>query len=282
MQFKSTEIPIGGFQTDYDDAKYVVFGVEYDRTASYREGCGMAPDIIRETANNLETVDMFTSNDIGLMDIHDMGNLQFTTRENLFQSIREVLTKIRNDSKIPLILGGEHTITAATAHNFKNSLYVMLDAHSDLRESYNGDRWSHACAARRLLDIVDSKQLVQFGIRALSMEENEFAESNNIIRFFSHNHSHEEAKKIVETVNRLGEFYDGVYLTLDMDGFDPAFVPGVGNPEPLGLTTREVFSIISQIKNIVGMDITELNPKYDSSGSSQVVAARLAMHLLSR
>ncbi len=282
MRLSETAIPIGGFQTEYEDADYVVFGVGYDQTASYRSGCGMAPDHIRETANNLETIDPFTGNDIGLANIHDMGNLEFDSREGLFTDIHDLISRIRADSKIPLMLGGEHTITAAIASNYKNSLFVMLDAHSDLREEYNGDRWSHACAARRLLDQVPGNQLIQFGIRAVSAEENEFAKANGVTRFFSHTFSEAQAEMIVDEVNRRSQAFDGVYLTIDMDGFDPAYVPGVGNPEPLGLTTREVFSIVSRIESIVGMDIVELNPKYDPTGVSQTVAARLAMHLLSR
>ncbi|RMG22458.1 MAG: agmatinase [Methanobacteriota archaeon] len=277
--FTDPELPIGGFQAELELAEYVVIGLPFDETASFREGCADAPDAIRYYANNIEPINVFTGRDIAESMICDLGNLTFNRREDLFSKVQSILQQTHD--KTPVLLGGEHTITAAVTERYKNHLFIMLDAHADLRDSYNG-RWSHACTARRVIDSIGAGSMIQFGIRAISREELEFAKEMKISQYFAHEWSPKTEKELLLEVNERIESYDGIYLTLDMDGFDPAYVPGVGNPEPLGLSTREVFSILSKLPKIDGFDITELNPSFDPSGTSQSVAARLALFLMSR
>lgn len=280
--FREVSFPIGGFQSGLDNADYVVLGVEFDETASYREGCNEAPDVIRQAANNLETLNVFNRKDIADSLIHDFGNIVFKERGDLFNSLRHTLGAARRRNQVPMMLGGEHTILAATGQPFKNALFLMVDAHCDLRSSYKENFWSHASAARRLLDVVQGDQLIQVGIRAISAEEIEFAKENNVRIYFSHEYSPSQFEHIVKTLDEQIDSYDGLYISVDMDGFDPAYVPGVGNPEPIGLKPLDVFRLIMSLPSPIGMDICELNPKYDPSGSSAVVAARLAMTLLTR
>lgn len=277
--FNEPDLPLGGFQSSLANADYVVLGLPYDATASFRSGCGDAPDQIRHFANNLEPINIYNGTDIAESMICDLGNLKFENRLDLFDKVNSVLEETKG--KFPLLLGGEHTITAAVTKRFKNHLFLMLDAHGDLRDSY-GDQWSHACVARRIVEDLGEGSMIQFGIRAITNEELEFARKMGVSQYFAHQWNQETEKTFLKEVYEKLESFDGIYLTLDMDGFDPAFVPGVGNPEPLGLTTREVFSVLSKLPQLDGCDITELNPLFDHSGASQSVAARLALFLLTR
>ncbi len=277
--FIPPDYPIGGFQADLEVADYAVMGLTFDATASFREGCGTAPDAIRYYANNIEPINVYTKKDIAESMVHDFGNLIFEGREDLFAKVASILSKTRG--KVPMLLGGEHTITAAVTERFKNHLFIMLDAHGDLRDSY-GDKWSHACVARRIVEELGSGSMIQFGIRAITREELDYAKEMEISQYFAHEWSVKVESELIHEIQERFESFDGIYLTLDMDGFDPGFVPGVGNPEPLGLSPREVFSVLSKLPKFDGCDIVELNPSFDPSGASQSVAARLAHFLLTR
>ncbi len=273
-----TDIPLGGFNASLDVADHFVVGAPLDETASFRSGCGDAPLEIRKMASNLEPVDIYTWSDIADVFVHDFGDIIFENREDLFRKIETLMNTYT--SKTPLMLGGEHTVTAAVANRFKNHLFIMLDAHADLRDSYNGNHWSHACVARRLVEKVGGEHLFQIGLRGITKEEKQFATENGIRQYFSFIWRKHIIEYAVNEIKDLLPSFEGLYLTVDMDVFDPAFVPGVGNPEPLGLTPREIFQILDLLPRYDGMDIVELNPQFDPTGASQSVAARLAMFLL--
>ncbi len=274
-----TDIPIGNFQSEIKNAEWVVLGVPFDETASFRQGCGNAPASIRQFAINLEPVNPFNEKDIAEVFVHDFGDLEFSGREEMFHRIQSIL-RLTSHAK-PMLLGGEHTITASVADRFKNHLFLMFDAHADLRDKYDENVWSHACVARRLVEKIGGENLIQFGLRAVTKQERRFAKESEIMQIFAHDWTRNKEEKLLQEIQERLPSYEGIYLTLDMDGFDPAFVPGVGNPEPLGLTTRELFSFVSKLPRVDGADITELNPKYDNTGCSQAVAARLALVVLS-
>ena len=270
--------PIGGFQSSYDNSEFVVFGVPLDTTASFRSGCALAPTSIREYASNLETVDPYTHRDIAEVLIHDAGDLE----DDYLGKLEKYVAKASMDNKKILVLGGEHSILASVAKSYHKHLFLVFDAHADLRNEYMGDQQSHACAVRRLLDIINPEQLILFGTRAVSVEERKYIEENNISVFWGHTWDKDTERELLSLVEEKLVNLDGLYLSVDMDGFDPAYSPGVGNPEPLGLSARELFSLIQQLPDIAAADIVELNPSYDTSGASSSLAARLAMHILSR
>lgn len=275
---RETDKPIGGFQSSYEDSEFVVLGVPHDATASFRSGCELAPTLIREYASNLETMDPYTDHDIAEILIHDAGDLEGNYLENLELYVK----KVSDDGKKLLVLGGEHSILAPIAKSYPNHLFIVFDAHADLRDEYMGDPQSHACAVRRLLDIIKPDQLILMGTRAVSAEERKYIEDNRIVVFWGHTWDEKTEAKMLELVRERLENLDGLYLSVDMDGFDPAYAPGVGNPEPLGLSSKDFFSLLQGLPDISAADINELNPKYDPSGTTSALAARLAMHILSR
>lgn len=275
---RETDKPIGGFQSSYEDSEFIFLGVPHDATASFRSGCIQAPESIREYASNLETVDPYTQRDIAEVLIHDAGDLE----DDFLANLEQYVMKVSGDKKKLLAIGGEHSILAPIGKSYANHLFLVFDAHADLRDEYQGDPQSHACAVRRLLDFIKPSQLILFGTRAVSSEERKYIKDNNIAVFWGHTWDDKTKTELLELVRARLEILDGLYLSVDMDGFDPAYAPGVGNPEPLGLTPKEFFSLLQKLPDIAAADINELNPKYDPSGTSSALAARLAMHLLSR
>ncbi len=276
--FIPTDFPLGGFQEDITTATSLVFGVPYDQTASFRPGCGNAPSNIRYYSSNIEGINPYTYVDISEVLIHDLGDLIFEDITDLKFKVAKIFNELTKDKEFTLMLGGEHTITSFVPN--KNLLYLILDAHGDLRDTYLGNPFSHACTSRRIVEQNGSEAVIQFGIRALSKEEINYSRSQNITQYYSISHNGKQRDQILKEVESRISSFDGLYLSIDMDGFDPAYAPGVGNPETLGLSPKQVFDLISRLPRINYADITELNPLFDISGISGVLASRLASFLL--
>ena len=282
LQLNDTESPLGGFRANFEDSRYVVFGVPFEKTSTYRKGCQYGPNGLREAAKNIESTNIFNGNDIFDSWVCDLGDITATKRSDIFSQIRAIASSCKLNAKIPLMIGGEHTITSCMGKVFKDALFIIFDAHADLRDSYNNSKWSHACTVRRLLDDVDAERVIQIGLRAFSKEEKAFAISKKIKQFYAMHSIDLLTQEFSNHLTSLQGSYDGIYLSIDMDVFDPAFAPGVGNPEALGLSSWDVFKVLQLLPNLCGMDITELSPKNDVGGISQILAARLAYYLLSR
>ncbi|MFN4132828.1 MAG: agmatinase [Candidatus Hadarchaeales archaeon] len=272
----------GGFDFPYEKADVVFIGAPLDLTSSHRSGYRFAPAKIREASANLETyipsaaVDVFVKHNIS-----DLGDLIFTPTDIIESGrrITEVVRKVVEDGKIPVLLGGEHTITYFSVNAFPEVFVVQLDAHADLREEYLGDRICHATVMRRILDKTAPEKIAQLGIRSWSGEEAEFLKKTK--HFFITTEALLERKN--EAVEQLKRVVGDAptYLTVDLDVLDPAFAPGVATPEPGGLSTADLLMIIREIAklNIVGCDVVELTPPHDN-GTTAFVAARIAYEML--
>jgi agmatinase len=261
------------FADNSEDAHIFFLGVPYDSTTSFRPGTRFAAGAIRQASYNFETYDCFLKKEVtGMTDIGD------TTPTISYGDLTEELSSIlrtQND-RFPIIAGGEHSITPIVARNlkrrFSNLSVVTIDAHMDFRKSYMGSENSHACASRRVSEIVGIDRLMLIGLRSFSREEDE--ESRDLEYYTSF----ETRKRLGEICDRLREL-DQVYLSIDMDGFDPSFAPGVGNPEPYGLRPEEVREIITAVSGkLVGCDIVELCPPYDN-GNTACLAAKLVQEI---
>ncbi len=265
--------------SDYDSARYVIFGVPFDGTSSYRSGSRWGPEAMRKASANFETYNFHFDVDYEELMIHDAGDLEpYSTVDMTLEELALAVEPIVADGKIPIMLGGEHSLTlpcvkACAKYAGDDFGVVVLDAHFDLRPEYGGIKFNHACVSRHILDEV-TKKYVTIGVRSGPKEEWDFARENGI-RFYTPEDVRQKGiKRILEEVREyLG--CSKIYLSLDMDAIDPAYAPGLGTPEPFGLTDVEVREVIHQLAPLcVGFDVMEIAPEYDN-GQSALLGTKL-------
>lgn len=260
--------------SEYPDAKYVIFGVPFDGTSSYRRGSRTAPDAIRFAYRNLESYDVSYGVDFLEVPIADLGDLDESEDvSEVLDQVEHVTRRILSDGKIPILLGGEHSATVGAVRNLKDTLMVIIDAHSDFRESYMGNKYNHACVTKRALGILGPDSIISIGIRSTSKEEYESPQKNQV-RFISANEVRKSGiDSVIEEIRSRNA--SRIYFSIDMDGIDPAYAPGVGTPEPYGLSDVQVRKILNAFsKKIIGMDIVEITPMYDN-GNTAMLGAKL-------
>jgi arginase len=249
-------------------------GIPYDSKSSFMRGPSTAPQKIRECLYSNST-NMFAENGLSIQNdiIKDHGDIEI----NNYFEIADTIGKFLADSNRIVSFGGDHSITypiLKAYSNFHSDIEILhIDAHADLYDILDGDKYSHACPFARIMEESLASRLVQLGIRTLN------------------DHQIEQSRKfgteIVEmkdfTIKKIPAFNLPVYLSIDLDGIDPAFAPGVSHHEPGGFTSRDVISIIQSIKGpIIGADIVELNPIRDSQGITAALAAKLCKEILSK
>ena len=258
----------------YQSSKYVIVGVLFDATSSFRTGSRWAPDAIRRASYNFETYDYEYDIDITEQQFHDAGNIEFGNPYDMIPQVEATISGVFDDGKVPLTLGGEHTISFPCVRALSRSAdigVVILDAHLDFRSEYLGNKYSHASVAKYISDL--SVPLIQIGIRSGTKEEYKLAAEKSTI------YTMDDIGKrgIVHVLNEIEGLLDSdtVYLSIDMDVIDPAYAPGVGNPEPYGLTPLEVRTAIRKLSPVTsGFDIVEVTPDYDM-GMSALLGAKL-------
>jgi len=260
----------------YEDARIALFGVPYDRTCSFRGGSRYAPRAIREASYNFEAYMMDHQRDIREVPVADLGDTPaFGPSAEMVEGVTKMATDVVRAGKIPIVVGGEHSLAPAVVRAFPKDIGVIgIDAHLDFRDQYLEDRWSHACSARRIADHVGVEHVVYMGVRSYSAEEREDLERLGLT-YVSVYDIHDRGvraatERALKSVNR-----DKIYLTIDMDGVDPAYAPAVGNPEPFGLAPLQVKNVIARLApDLVGMDLNEVSPAWDF-GQTTLLAARL-------
>ena len=260
----------------YDAARIVLFGVPYDRTCSFRGGSRFAPRAIREASYNFETFMMDHQRDLADVPVADLGDTAaYGPSADMVGGVTKMASDIVGAGKIPIVIGGEHSLAPAVVRAFPKDIGVIgIDAHLDFRDSYLNDPWSHACSARRIADHVGVEHVVYIGVRSYSREEREDLERLGLT-YVSVYDVHERG--IAAAVDRAlkAVHRDQIYLTIDIDGVDPAFAPAVGNPEPFGLTPLQVKKLIGMLApHLVGMDLNEVSPAWDG-GQTALLGARL-------
>ncbi len=273
-------------RASFDEARFVLLGVPFDRTTSFRPGARFGPDSIRQHSWNFESFDLETGVDLAEVAAHDLGNTEeFGNAEEMVRSVREEIRPIYRAGKIPIVLGGDHACAPPSVEAYPDdapSLGILyLDAHLDFRASYLGDARSHACSSRRMLEKVGAENIVVLGVRSVSKEE---IEENRAIGmgFVT---AHEVARDgIRSSVDRaLAQLRtERVYISLDIDVIDPAYAGATGTPEPFGLTPRDVkLAIDAAAPRLAGLDIMEVSPPFDQ-GNTSALAARLAREAMVR
>lgn len=265
-----------------------LIGYPFDGTASFRKGAVYGPEAIRDVSEGIEAYSPYLNLDLEkLENFYDLGDLEVKGKDEKSyltanQAYRNLLA-MRNlelqahDLKI-IALGGEHSISYAFIREalkaYPDMLLIHLDAHADLRDGYLGDHYSHASIIRRVLDHFGPKhELIQYGIRSGTQEEFEWMQEY---------HSLSTSRK--DFLQKIQQVSDDrpLYLTLDLDYFDPCYFPGTGTPEPGGEDFHSFISLVKilKTKNLIGADVVELAPNIDSTGNSSVFAAKVVRELV--
>ncbi len=288
LPFEYDHVSVGHYggttptMTDFEHARVVILPIPLDRTTSYVPGTRNGPHEILVASSHMELWDEETETDVHSIGIYTMPEMElpFSSMDEIVREIRRVTAELVNRGKFPVILGGEHSITgpavAAVAAKYPGLSVLQIDAHADLRDTYMGTPHNHACAMRRVLEYARTTQV---GIRSLSPEEAAAAPTLPTEIFYDFNmRLHEDW--IERIVDSLGE---QVYITIDVDGFDPAIMPATGTPEPGGLGWYEGLALLRRVieaRTVVGCDVVELSP-IPGNVAPNFLCAKLVYKILS-
>ena len=262
------------------DPVAIVFGVPFDSTHSYKPGTRFGPDAIRDAFNNIEIFHTQFQLDLESTNIEDLGNTIHTVvAEKMLEMVQKITTELLQRNKQLIILGGEHLITLGTYMSFpKETGYLVFDAHYDLRNEFADIKLSHASYLRRIVEKRGAENIVHIGARAFVKEELAFLTENKIKTISDKDIREGNGPRLIKDAISI---FDKIYTSFDLDVLDPAFAPGVGNPESVGITSRELFDMIHSLgdKQITGVDIVELNPTHDN-GATASIAAKIMSTML--
>lgn len=256
-----------------------LFGCPLDQTSTFRSGSDRAPESIREASDSIETYSPFLDRDLIDYRFADLGDIDFSNAdlETCLERIESFCSTILNHGAKPVALGGEHTVTLPIVHGLNkvchDFLVIHLDAHTDLRDTYEGASLSHATVIRRVVDLIGPERLIQLGIRSGTREEFVWMKQNGTLYQWDKG----SEKSLLKRLNNCE-----VYVTLDLDVLEPACLPGTGNPEAGGWFYDDLerfIKILTSVK-LIGADVVELNPGLDKSGMSSVLAAKIVRELL--
>jgi agmatinase len=265
--------------SSYKNSSVLVLPVPFDKTSSWIKGSDKGPQAIINASRNMELYDIETDSEVYKEGIHTAKAITAANAQTMVDKVRQQVSRALRDKKFVVILGGEHTVSLGTiqahAEFFNNICILHLDAHSDLRDSYEGDKYSHACIMARVKEITEN--IISVGIR--STDSSELKNINKQNTFYA-----SDIRKTKDWVRKVvGKLSKNVYISIDLDVFDSSIMPSTGTPEPGGLGWYEVLDlleIVSKNKNIVGFDVVELCPSKNDK-SPDFLAAKLIYKLLS-
>lgn len=266
--------------SDYKKAKAIIIGAPMDYTVSFRPGTRFGPTAIRDVSEGLEEYSVYLDKSLEEIEFYDAGDLllPFGSVPKALEQIGQAASLVLKDGKIPVVLGGEHLVSLPVIHEayrcYPDLRVVHLDAHTDLREDYMGEKLSHASVMRRAMDFLGEKRIYHFGIRSGPAEDFRLGRDRNYL----------VRDKVLEPLKtflpELGA--NPVYITVDIDVVDPAYAPGTGTPEAGGITSLELIEAMGCLKslNVVGFDLVEVAPVYDQSGCTALLAAKIIRETL--
>jgi agmatinase len=269
--------PLSLLGTPYEDAEYVLFGVPFDATCTFRKGTRHGPKGIREALFDFEVYVFDYKLDLSEVPMHDAGDLPVDglSSSEMVEIVHKFSKKVVKDGKFPILIGGEHSTSPGCVTAFDDIAVLGIDAHSDYRQDWKGDKNNHACAMKRIADKFGEENVMWIGVRSFEGPE------------------HESSAKILDSLTILKNGIDWtiaqirkelpnkrLYITLDIDGIDPAYAPGTGTPEPYGLAPLDVKKIIDTFApNMVGFDLVEVSPPLDN-GLTAVLGAKLITNVI--
>ncbi len=265
----------------FNTAKAVIIPVPYDRTSTWIKGADKGPAAIIQASANMELYDIETDSEVYKIGIYtDKPVEQNSSPENMTEAVEERVQQHIRKGKFVVVIGGEHSVSIGSikAHIENNKgtriSILQLDAHSDLRDKYHGSKYNHACVMARAKEIAP---ILQVGIRSMDASEKQFMDRKNV--FFAED-IYRRRDWVKKVLSRLSE---KVYITIDLDVFDPAIMPSTGTPEPGGLSWYDCLTLLKAVadeKNVVGFDVVELCPS-DTNKAPDFLAAKLVYKLLS-
>ncbi len=260
-----------------ENSKYSIISVPFDLTSTWQKGADKAPEALLEASKHVEIYDIETDYEAYKNGIFTHSKkLDVSSSEKMIESVNECVQSYINKNIFPITLGGEHSVAigAVKAINsfYKDITVLQLDAHSDLRDKFEGSKFNHGCTMARIKEIIP---IVQVGIRSMDVSEKNIIKGDRI--FFAENiyNSLDWIKKVLPLLN------NNVYITIDLDVFDPSIMPSTGTPEPGGLNWYTVLKFLKEVcfkKNLVGFDICELCPQ--TNKSSDFLAAKLIYKII--
>ncbi|MDD3872227.1 MAG: agmatinase [Bacteroidales bacterium] len=264
---------------DYDFARAVIIPIPFDATSTWIKGADRGPEAILEASANMELFDIPTQTEVYLKGIHTMEPIGITDDPAIMtEEAEEVVEQVLRDHKLPIVIGGNHSVCIgpirASARHFGEITVIQIDAHTDLRQSYEGSPLSHASVMARAQEVA---RVVQVGIRSMCAEELPYLIPERVFYaqdITGRNDWYQEAARQIR---------GPVYITIDLDGFDPSILPSTGTPEPGGLTYYEVYNFLSYVirnHQVVGFDVNELCPNPEDR-SSDFLASKLIYQLVS-
>lgn len=257
-----------------------ILGVPFDSTHTYRPGTRFGPSAIREAFNNIEIFHPDIRVDLEETYIEDLGDMTHTVNaQEMLDMVGKVTSELAKDRNQIVMMGGEHLITYGAYAQFpRGTGYVVFDAHYDLRDSFAGTRLGHATYLRRVAEQCGSDGIIHVGARAFVGEEVAYLKESKIRTVTDHDIRTGDGPRLLRDAISV---FDNLYVSLDLDVLDPAYAPGVGNPEAVGITSRELMDMIHAIKDarIVSADIVELNPQYDN-GATAAIAAKIMSYII--
>jgi len=284
--FVSQSNVFSGFQKPFEKADYIILGVPFDVTSTYRTGARFGPNAIRQASLNIETYSFRTGIDVEDLRLHDLGDLHISAdTEKTLERIEMVIKDMLDAGKTPVTIGGEHTITLGVIKGLgekaSKTAIVSFDAHLDLRHEFMDLKLSHTTFMRRINEQMKPAKIIEVGTRAVCKEELAYAKKAGVEFFTTQQIRREGSEKIAKQLREKLAKYKNVYLSIDMDVLDPAYAPAVQNPEPEGLEPHALLDILSSIcdKRLVGFDVVEVAPNYDS-GVSAIQAAKVMFEVL--
>jgi agmatinase len=284
--FASQTNVFGGIRKTFEEAKYVVFGVPFDATSTYRNGARFALQAIRQASLNIESYSFRSGCDVEDLALYDAGDLDVSMEaEKTVDMTRLVVDEILAFGKVPVALGGEHTITLgatkALGAKAAKTAIVSFDAHLDLRCEFLGSTASHTTFMQLICEEVKPAKIVEVGTRSTCREELAYAKKASVEFFTSQEIIKQGSLLIGEQLKETLLPYENLYLTVDMDVLDPAFAPAVQNPEPEGISTTQLIDLVCAVcdKRTLGFDLVEIAPIYDQ-GISAIAAAKVICEML--
>jgi agmatinase len=284
--FTSQTNVFSGIQKTFKEAKYVLFGVPFDATSTYRTGARFGPNAIRQASLNIETYSFRSGTSLEGIALHDTGDVHVSMDANETNDmISKIVGDILAEGKMPIALGGEHTITLGIAKGLgdraKKTAFVSFDAHLDLREEFLGSTESHTTFMQLINEEVKPAKIFEVGTRSVSTEELDYAKNAGIEFFTSQQIIRQGSEAVLRELKKKLAPYESIYLTVDLDILDPAFAPAVQNPEAEGITPTALLDILCGLcdKRVIGFDVLEIAPVYDQ-GVSAIVAAKVVFEML--
>jgi len=286
--FVSQQNVFSGIQKPLEKARYVVFGVPFDVTSTYRTGARFMPTAVRQASLNIETYSFRAGIDVEDLSLHDAGDLHVSTDpEKTVDMLKLVVADILAAGKMPVAIGGEHTITLGIMKGLgakaEKTALVSFDAHLDVRGEFLGLKLSHTTFMQLIKEKEKPAKIIEVGTRAVCKEELAYAKKSGIEFFTSQYIRKTRTERFTQKLKEKLAPYENIYLSIDMDVLDPAFAPAVQNPEADGISTTELLDIVCALcdKRVIGFDVLEIAPVYDQ-GISAIAAAKVMFEMLSQ